>query len=179
MMKCVAANDAPEAAPPQLIASLKSIATGKAVAAADPNHISEDEFEALLDELQGKKAAPAAATPPPVMPDKPAVAAPTTAASTSTSADSSVRVDTARLDKMMNMVGELVLVRNRLKALAGGTRADVMGRAVAELDHITRGLQNAVMQVRMQPIRKVFSRFPRLARDVARALDKQVEVTLQ
>ena len=78
---------------------------------------------------------------------------------------------------MMNLVGELVLVRNRLKALAIGAGGEV-GRAVRELDFITRGLQGAVMQVRMQPIGKVFSRFPKLARDVARGLGKQVEVTL-
>jgi two-component system chemotaxis sensor kinase CheA len=186
MMKCVAADAEPSAAPPQLIASLRSIAAGKAVV-ADPNTISEDEFEALLDELQGKKSAPAAApaasapsAPVPAPPVSTADAAPVPAArADEKKAETSVRVDTARLDKMMNMVGELVLVRNRLKALAGNTRSDLMGRAVAELDHITRGLQNAVMQVRMQPIRKVFSRFPRLARDVARGLDKQVEVTLE
>jgi two-component system chemotaxis sensor kinase CheA len=92
-------------------------------------------------------------------------------------AETSVRVDTVKLDRMMNLVGELVLVRNRLKALAGAASSDV-GRAVRELDFITRGLQGAVMQVRMQPIGKVFSRFPKLARDVARGLGKQVEVTL-
>ncbi|MGH8516116.1 MAG: chemotaxis protein CheA, partial [Panacagrimonas sp.] len=61
-----------------------------------------------------------------------------------------------------------------LAAVHGGE----VGRAVSELDFITRGLQGAVMQVRMQPIGKVFSRFPKLARDVARGLGKQVEVTL-
>ncbi|HEX4895687.1 MAG TPA: chemotaxis protein CheA, partial [Solimonas sp.] len=66
-----------------------------------------------------------------------------------------------------------------LKALRAQRGADEnLARAISELDFITRGLQNAVMQIRMQPIRKVFSRFPKLARDVARSLDKQVEVEL-
>jgi two-component system, chemotaxis family, sensor kinase CheA len=80
----------------------------------------------------------------------------------------------------MNLVGELVLVRNRLKDLRA-READpaLFARPVAELDFITRGLQNAVMQVRMQPVGKVFARFPKIARDVARSLGKQVEVELQ
>jgi two-component system, chemotaxis family, sensor kinase CheA len=78
----------------------------------------------------------------------------------------------------MNLVGELVLVRNRLKTLLRSEAQQPQGRAVAELDQIARGLQTAVMRVRLQPIRKVFSRFPRIARETARGLGKQVEVEL-
>ncbi|MDD3764648.1 MAG: chemotaxis protein CheA [Nevskiales bacterium] len=162
-------------------------------AAASDDSISEDEFEALLDELHGKGKAPtaieAAATPEPT-PAPAAAAAPTPAprpvprpappATPAPAVETSVRVDTVRLDKMMNLVGELVLVRNRLKDLRSrNATVEQMARAVGELDFITRGLQNAVMQIRMQPIRKVFSRFPKIARDVARGLGKQVEVELQ
>ncbi|MGQ0529499.1 MAG: chemotaxis protein CheA [Panacagrimonas sp.] len=140
-----------------------------------PDTISEDEFDALLDEMAAtKKAAPAAASAPRAAPAKPA---PVPAVAASAPPETSVRVDTAKLDRMMNLVGELVLVRNRLKALSAAAGTDV-GRAVRELDFITRGLQGAVMQVRMQPVGKVFSRFPKLARDVARSLGKQVDVTL-
>jgi two-component system chemotaxis sensor kinase CheA len=167
------------------------------VAAPAGDTISEDEFEALLDQLHGKGAAPGLAevpatpvTVPPapqlsVAPVVAAAPAPKPAASTAAAppappTETTVRVDIARLDKMMNLVGELVLVRNRLKDLRErhATAADI-ARAVGELDFITRGLQSAVMQVRMQPIRKVFSRFPKIARDVARGLGKQVEVELQ
>lgn len=80
---------------------------------------------------------------------------------------------------MMNLVGELVLVRNRLKTLrARNAPAEAFAKSVGELDHITRSLQSAVMKIRMQPIKKVFSKFPKLARDVARGLGKQVDVEL-
>jgi len=165
-----------------------------AVAAPSGDTISEDEFEALLDQLHGKGAAPGAgdapaapvvAPPTPSVAPVPAAPAPKPVAAAPAAApapptETTVRVDIARLDKMMNLVGELVLVRNRLKDLRErhATAADI-ARAVGELDFITRGLQSAVMQVRMQPIRKVFSRFPKIARDVARGLGKQVEVELQ
>jgi two-component system chemotaxis sensor kinase CheA len=142
-------------------------------AAAGPE-ISETEFESLLDQLHGAGKAPgASAAPVPAPVAKPAVVAVAPAAETT------VRVDTQRLDHMMNLVGELVLVRNRLKALRKSGDAEAVSKAVAELDHITRNLQGSVMQIRMQPIKKVFSRFPKVARDVARGLGKQVEVVLE
>lgn len=175
----------------KLDAEKKSARSAKPAAdpSAAPNSdaISEDEFDALLDQMAAEKksakATPAVApTPAPAPAAKPAAAKPASAKPTAPApapapAETSVRVDTAKLDRMMNLVGELVLVRNRLKALAAVHGGDV-GRAVSELDFITRGLQGAVMQVRMQPIGKVFSRFPKLARDVARGLGKQVEVVL-
>ena len=101
------------------------------------------------------------------------------AASTASTAETTVRVDTVRLDQMMNLVGELVLVRNRLKTLrARNASPESYAKSVGELDHITRSLQAAVMKIRMQPIKKVFSKFPKLARDVARGLGKQVDVEL-
>ncbi len=93
-------------------------------------------------------------------------------------AETTVRVDTKRLDDIMNMVGELVLVRNRLVRL-GGERADEsLNKAVANLDVVTTDLQNSVMKTRMQPIKKVFGRFPRVVRDLARMLKKEVNLEL-
>ncbi|HWU69436.1 MAG TPA: chemotaxis protein CheA, partial [Stenotrophobium sp.] len=93
-------------------------------------------------------------------------------------ADTSIRVDTQRLDRMMNLVGEMVLVRNRLKTLTATAADEELAKTVRQVDFITRSLQDAVMQIRMLPIRKVFSRFPKVARDVARSLGKQVDVEL-
>lgn len=141
----------------------------------------EDEFEKLLDQLHGGAApgmtAPAPAPAVPATPVRePAAPAPAAAAP---AAETTVRVDTVRLDQMMNLVGELVLVRNRLKTLrARNATSEAYAKSVGELDHITRSLQAAVMKIRMQPIRKVFSKFPKLARDVARGLGKQVDVEL-
>ena len=92
-------------------------------------------------------------------------------------AESSVRVDTAKLDEIMNLVGELVLVRNRLSNLRDELDDDRLGQAVSDLELVTSDLQSSVMKTRMQPIKKVFGRFPRVIRDLARQLDK--EVTLE
>ncbi|MDD8058590.1 MULTISPECIES: chemotaxis protein CheA [Shewanella] len=92
--------------------------------------------------------------------------------------ETTVRVDTARLDDIMNMVGELVLVRNRLVSL-GITREDEeMSKALANLDLVTADLQGAVMKTRMQPIKKVFGRFPRVVRDLARTLNKEIDLIM-
>ncbi|MGQ0700073.1 MAG: chemotaxis protein CheA [Panacagrimonas sp.] len=150
--------------------------------------ISEDEFDALLDRLALEKKLATAESSTPAGVAAPAAVGtpelPTSAqsakakpATTAAAGETSIRVDTQKLDRMMNLVGELVLVRNRLKAL-GATGGGEIARAVRDLDFITRGLQGTVMQVRMQPVGKVFSRFPKLARDVARGLGKQIEVTL-
>ncbi len=170
---------------------------GKAPAAAGGDDISDDEFESLLDELHGKgkfngaseavaaaaavakniaakspaakPAAPAkAAAARPAAPDRPAAS----------EAETTVRVDTARLDEIMNMVGELVLVRNRLVRLGLNSGDEAMAKAVANLDVVTGDLQMSVMKTRMQPIKKVFGRFPRLVRDLARNMKKEINLEL-
>ena len=93
--------------------------------------------------------------------------------------ETTVRVDTKRLDDIMNMVGELVLVRNRLKRLGEEIADEAMTKAVSNLDVVTSDLQSAVMQTRMQPIKKVFGRFPRVVRDLARSLKKEVNLILK
>nr|WP_314584337.1 chemotaxis protein CheA [uncultured Pseudomonas sp.] len=117
-------------------------------------------------------AAPAKAAAAPA----PARAAP--AVAEKTEAETTVRVDTARLDEIMNMVGELVLVRNRLVRLGANSSDEAMSKAVSNLDVVTADLQTAVMKTRMQPIKKVFGRFPRLVRDLARQLKKEINLEL-
>lgn len=94
-------------------------------------------------------------------------------------AETTVRVDTKRLDDIMNMVGELVLVRNRLVRLGLKSTDESMAKAVANLDVVTGDLQTSVMKTRMQPIKKVFGRFPRVVRDLARNLKKEVTLELK
>ena len=93
--------------------------------------------------------------------------------------EQTVRVDTKRLDAIVNLTGELVLARNRLKVLRDKLKDDDLHRAVTALDHATARLQGSVMRTRMQPVSRVFQRFPKMARDVARSLDKQVELSLE
>ncbi len=180
-------------------ASAPTVAEAGAPAAGD--NITDDEFEALLDQLHGKgkfepeSVAPvatvAAATQPAAVaksaPRQPAAApskaeaAPRAAAPAekpASDAETTVRVDTARLDEIMNMVGELVLVRNRLVRLGANSGDEAMSKAVSNLDVVTADLQSAVMKTRMQPIKKVFGRFPRLVRDLARNLKKEINLEL-
>lgn len=92
--------------------------------------------------------------------------------------ETSVRVDTGKLDDIMNLVGELVLVRNRLSTIRSTYNDERMSQAVADLELVTSDLQNAVMKTRMQPIKKVFGRFPRQVRDLARSLGKEVDLQM-
>lgn len=172
----------------------------KPAAAAAPKtdgDITDDEFESLLDDLaKDKKASPDAtpATPPPVAAPAPTPAPKKEAAPApkaeehkkeekpvATPAETSIRVDTSRLDTIMNMVGELVLVRNRLVSLGVDTEShdeEEMGKVLANLDLVTSDLQGAVMKTRMQPIKKVFGKFPRVVRDISRSLGKEIELEL-
>ncbi|WP_416772368.1 chemotaxis protein CheW [Pseudomonas sp. RHF3.3-3] len=123
--------------------------------------------------------APAAAAAPPAPARAPAPAAAGAGDKPAASeAETTVRVDTARLDEIMNMVGELVLVRNRLVRLGLNSGDEAMSKAVSNLDVVTADLQTAVMKTRMQPIKKVFGRFPRLVRDLARQLKKEINLEL-
>ena len=93
--------------------------------------------------------------------------------------EATVRVDTQVLDYIMNMVGELVLVRNRFQTLRTTADDEQFSKAVANLDVVTADLQLAVMKTRMQPIKKVFGRFPRVVRDLARSLKKEIRLETQ
>ncbi len=98
-----------------------------------------------------------------------------------TQGETTVRVDTVVLDEIMNMVGELVLVRNRfqtLKAASDTDSSEAVAKAVSNLDVVTADLQLAVMKTRMQPIKKVFGRFPRVVRDLSRSLKKEIKLEL-
>lgn len=127
-------------------------------------------------------AAPAPRSAPAAAPAKAAAparaAAPVAEKPVTSEAETTVRVDTARLDEIMNMVGELVLVRNRLVRLGLNSNDEAMSKAVSNLDVVTADLQTAVMKTRMQPIKKVFGRFPRLVRDLARQLKKEINLEL-
>ncbi len=154
-----------------------------AVAASGGDLISDDEFEALLDQLHGDGVPTTVAAPSPAPPPRPQSApkpapAGKPVAKAGGETEQTIRVDTKRLDAIVNLVGELVLSRNRLKTLRARIRDEELDRAVSSLDIATARLQTAVMRTRMQPVGKVFSRFPKVARDVARQLQKEVDLEL-
>ncbi len=121
----------------------------------------------------------------PVVPAKAPVASNTASFSSTKSEhkseqESTVRVDTKVLDDIMNMVGELVLVRNRLVNMAQHRSDDHdLSKTISNLDVITGDLQSAVMKTRMQPVKKVFGRFPRVVRDLAHKLGKKIELRME
>ncbi|WP_346949646.1 chemotaxis protein CheA [Dyella sp.] len=136
--------------------------------------IDDSEFEALLDSLHGKGAAPGAAAK--------AAAAPAPAKAAAKAApppEATVRVDTGRLDALVNRAGELVLVRNRLLSLAASSGDEPFNTAAGELDRVADELQGAVLGMRMQPVGRLFQRFPRIVRDLARQLGKEIELVLE
>ncbi|WP_454261674.1 chemotaxis protein CheA [Pseudoxanthomonas mexicana] len=154
-----------------------------AAAASGGDLISDDEFEALLDQLHGDGVPTTVAAPSPAPPPRPQPApkpapAGKPVAKAGGETEQTIRVDTKRLDAIVNLVGELVLSRNRLKTLRARIRDEELDRAVSGLDIATARLQTAVMRTRMQPVGKVFSRFPKVARDVARQLQKEVDLEL-
>ncbi|WP_407274965.1 chemotaxis protein CheA [Halothiobacillus sp. DCM-1] len=164
-----------------------------AVPPAASDEITDEEFERVLDSLYGKGQGPTAAAIKPSAPtpapapipkeperkqEKPAEKPATDAAKTEAKGDNTVRVDTERLDFIMNLVGELVLVRNRMNTLKLNFENEEISQVIATLDMVTSDLQGAVMKTRMQPVKKVFGRFPRVVRDTARMLGKEVELVL-
>ncbi len=197
------ALEAVDVAPVEVAVEI-AVEDAETVGATHPDHITDLEFEALLDELHGKgqfsaqspvvvatinSTAGASSSTAPVAskPQPKAVAAraepvrapaPPQEKPVASEAETTVRVDTARLDEIMNMVGELVLVRNRLVRLGLNLQDEAMAKALSNLDVVTADLQTSVMKTRMQPIKKVFGRFPRLVRDLARQLKKEISLEL-
>lgn len=179
-----------ESAPPKQVAS-----------SAVSDSITDDDFESLLDQLHGKgkgpgtttsvepksvvaspavqqTSTPVPAASAPVISAPAAQSAPTANSQNAAQAETTVRVDTRTLDVIMNMVGELVLVRNRLISLGIASNDEELAKAVSNLDVVTADLQGAVMKTRMQPIKKVFGRFPRVVRDLARSLKKDIDLVM-
>jgi two-component system chemotaxis sensor kinase CheA len=95
-----------------------------------------------------------------------------------TGSEGSVRVDVALLNQLMNQVGELVLARNQIRPFAEAIPDRVFMNAAQQLDHITSELQEGIMKTRMQPIGGLWSRLPRVVRDLARSRGKQVQLEM-
>ncbi|MGC0152131.1 chemotaxis protein CheA [Chromobacterium vaccinii] len=129
-------------------------------------------------------AAPAAKPPAP----KPAPSKPSGGGAPAASGpqENTIRIDTVRLDMVLNLSGEIGLTKNRLttlrtEILQGNRDTNTLrslDEAISQLDLLVSDLQNAVMKTRMQPIGRLFQKYPRLARDLARQLGKEVELVL-
>ncbi len=118
-----------------------------------------------------------------VAPDAEAIADPPAATSSeirsASVADSSIRVDVGLLDKLMTLMGELVLARNQILRSSAAVEEGGFLDAVQRLNRLTTELQASVMKTRMQPIGNVLSKFPRVVRDLALACGKQVRFEIE
>ena len=148
---------------------------GPATPGADHTDIAGKTPEQIIQQAVGRRAS-----------DKPGYQGPVGRRDSEKVRDNSIRVDTARLDQVLNLSGEIGLTKNRLNSLRsdilnGRTDTDTLhalDQAVSQLDLLVSDLQNAVMKTRMQPIGRLFQKYPRIARDLARSLGKDVELVL-
>lgn len=91
----------------------------------------------------------------------------------------SVRVDIEKLDSLMNLVGELVINKTRLEQIGITHRLPELVETIEQMDRVTTDLQSVVMKVRMVPVGQVFNRFPRMVRDLAKELNKEINLTVE
>ena len=132
-----------------------------------------------------KEAAPAAKAAP-AAPAKPAATKPAAKAKSNDKHDKkahvggqSVRVDIEKLDTLMNLVGELVTNKVRLEQIGMTHRLTELTETLEQMDRVTTDLQSVVMKVRMVPVSQVFNRFPRMVRDLAKELNKDINLTIE
>lgn len=106
-------------------------------------------------------------------------APPTTVAGSGAVAETAIRVDVSQLDKLMNLVGELVLARNQILQFTSESKEPTLLNASQRLNLITTELQESVMKTRMQPIENIWAKFPRIVRDVSRELGKKISLVME
>ena len=170
------------------------IAAGEDVPTPPPAPSEEDDASQEAPKEEPKKEAPK--PPAPAAPrastkaesssdDEPKAAAP--AARSASTVEQTIRVDVKRLDHLMNLIGELVLAKNRLikinddveERYEGEEFLEELNQVVSIVSLVTTDLQIAVMKTRMLPIGKVFNKFPRMIRDLTRELNKKIELEIK
>ena len=161
-----------------------STAAPQAAPAAAADEITQDEFERVLDQLHGPGQAPGMAAPaahPKAEATAPAARGGNTAGHGAPQEETSIRVDSSRLDQAMNQVGELVLLRNRLAAAVArmAEEDETLTRLARETDLAVNDLQSTVMRLRMQPCKRLFQSLPRVVRDASRSLGKKVRLEME
>ncbi len=167
-------------------AALSAVAAGGAEAATAAFHSPDwlGYYRAAFGEPPAAPGVESALASPSPRPYRPDMLAP--GAGSLVAKDSTIRVDTSRFDQILNLSGEIGLTKNRLSclrdALLAGQRDDAttetLGVVFSQLDTLVSDLQSAVMMARMQPVGRVFQKYSRLARDLARQLEKDVELLI-
>ncbi len=163
------------------------------IASVDISHVEPGEKVVGATPAAAAPAAPApapaaalaAAPPAPVAASKPVstkpapAKKPASAAHHENKAAQTVRVGIEKLDALMNLVGELVINKTRLEQIGSTHRIPELVETVEQMDRVTGDLQSIVMKVRMVPVGQVFNRFPRVVRDLAKELNKEVNLTIE
>ncbi len=167
------------------------IAAGESVPAPppSPDEVQEEKEEEKEEAQVESKPVPVTPTPAPVKKEEPVKAEAKAAAPAKrapAAVEQTIRVDVKRLDHLMNLIGELVLAKNRLikinddveERYEGEEFLEELNQVVSIVSLVTTDLQIAVMKTRMLPIGKVFNKFPRMIRDLSRELDKKIELVI-
>ncbi|MGN7165857.1 chemotaxis protein CheW [Paenibacillus cellulositrophicus] len=145
---------------------------------AEMGAASAQSAAAVAEETKPDTAAPAAAAPAAESKDNKPAAAAKPAAKTSGAPARTIRVDIERLDVLMNLFSELLIDRVRLEQLASEVQNHALTETVEHMSRVSSDLQNIVLKLRMVPVDTVFSRFPRMVRDLAKSLDKKLELVI-
>jgi len=175
---------AKKSAPPAPKPEAKPVPKAEAAATPKPEAKPEPKVEAKPKSAPAPetKKAPETGTPPPSKGTPPSAAA--AAQQQKPKVSSTIRVDHEKLDHLMNLIGELIINRNRYSMLARGLEeghdvteiAQSLTETTYAMARISDDLQDTIMKVRMVPVQTVFSRFPRLVRDLSRKSNKKVEL---
>ncbi|MET3546118.1 two-component system chemotaxis sensor kinase CheA [Paenibacillus favisporus] len=145
---------------------------------AEMGAASAQSAAAVAEETKPDTAAPAAAAPAAESKDNKPAAAAKPAAKTGGAPARTIRVDIERLDVLMNLFSELLIDRVRLEQLASEVQNHALTETVEHMSRVSSDLQNIVLKLRMVPVDTVFSRFPRMVRDLAKSLDKKLELVI-
>jgi len=151
----------------------------EAVDVNDLQEIQKDEVKQISKDIEAEKAAKLEVNKD--SDKKPAVKSENTQSSNQAKSKTgkTVRVDIDRLDTLMNLVSELIIIKTRLEDIDFAEKSSRYVEAVEYLERITTDLHDAVTKVRMVPVETVFNRFPRMIRDIARDLDKDIVLSME
>ncbi|MEM7255396.1 MAG: chemotaxis protein CheA [Pseudomonadota bacterium] len=149
--------------------------------ALEDGAISDDDFEALLDQIHGANAPGVIETPKSSQENRGTDTSntPRTPSIDRLTSPPSIRVKTAMMDELLNLVGELVVIRNRLERVAGHNNEAVYRDAVSRLSTVTDALKLNVGRARLQPATKLFNRYRRKVQELATSLDKAVQIEFE
>lgn len=147
-----------------------------------PQEVKQEQLATQAPQSELKPVEPQQTAAPQIAAQSTKASAPADAKKTESRVNKSsktIRVDTDRLDNLMNLVSELIIVKTRLEDSEIFSKRQNMTDAIEYLERVTTSLHDAVTKVRMVPIERVFNRFPRVVRDLSKDLNKEIELIME